>query len=541
MECTHHENDLFVLWIQGKECLEAWNVKKAGLKMEFEFRCSEPCLSFAVLESTNRIHSDILILDTNHNLLLKTYEYGNVSLRSPIQAHSLTSTKRRRDSLETENDSIDPFSTCSLPIIGLLHPVGNRVNLLFSNGKQSRATFDFMPPSTLVSYCLYALKDVYPLQVESLIVKRFWITLFGKKNSNCDFQILIETILSLVSDLPKREQNVSEKSSAWEILQNQPNVKFPKCVLDSFKKSKLKFSSESYVDILLSKANELKSSFHGQEPLLLKDLKSLVLKWHLIYESISLQVFSKQIQNELGKILCILSSMNGMQEYMYYYLYHGIEFDSSLLHILNQESDDSLPFDSCQWILNCISTRTTVEDVDQTVFSHIFPKHLHRCIPLLSNVLVFYTTLYKYGKESMILEMVHRNFALMDLQQLPFGVALGLQEALFACKSNPPDNWPIEAYELIERQDLAQMLKNPLDISTPFSPLPNYDSMDMSQLYDSSLSSENTLKQQDKDFSIQSIVSKLRFNKDDRLQRVTDMLDSSKIETISYDLPPESR
>jgi hypothetical protein len=53
--------------------------------------------------------------------------------------------------------------------------------------------------------------------------------------------------------------------------------------------------------------------------------------------------------------------------------------------------------------------------------------------------------------------MVKLSFTLEDLDDLPFGIALPIREALRICQMNPPSAWPLAAYELLGRKDLAKM------------------------------------------------------------------------------------
>ncbi|CDF35720.1 unnamed protein product [Chondrus crispus] len=56
--------------------------------------------------------------------------------------------------------------------------------------------------------------------------------------------------------------------------------------------------------------------------------------------------------------------------------------------------------------------------------------------------------------ESLLLAMVEDNFCKTDLEGLPVGVALPLQDALFICRRKPKATWPYQAFALIGREDL---------------------------------------------------------------------------------------
>lgn len=79
------------------------------------------------------------------------------------------------------------------------------------------------------------------------------------------------------------------------------------------------------------------------------------------------------------------------------------------------------------------------------------------CIKELDNIIAFLKAFFKNGPKKVVLEMVKRSFTLNDLDMLPSAVSLFLQESLYTCKIDPPGDWPLEAYILIEREDLAKL------------------------------------------------------------------------------------
>lgn len=47
-----------------------------------------------------------------------------------------------------------------------------------------------------------------------------------------------------------------------------------------------------------------------------------------------------------------------------------------------------------------------------------------------------------------------------DLKILPPTIALMIKDIMHRCRECPPPNWPMRAYELIDRQDLAALDKH---------------------------------------------------------------------------------
>ena len=108
-----------------------------------------------------------------------------------------------------------------------------------------------------------------------------------------------------------------------------------------------------------------------------------------------------------------------------------------------------MPFSCFKWIYTVLRNRKLIE------LDHIqIPKS---CIKELDNVASFINVFFKSGPQKVILEMVKRHFTLSDLDALPSGVSLFLQESLYTCKIDPPGDWSADAYILIEREELAKL------------------------------------------------------------------------------------
>ncbi|XP_053998022.1 anaphase-promoting complex subunit 1 [Hylaeus anthracinus] len=103
-----------------------------------------------------------------------------------------------------------------------------------------------------------------------------------------------------------------------------------------------------------------------------------------------------------------------------------------------------------------------------------------------------------------------------DLDILPPGVSLLLKDVMYRCRERPPSNWPMQAYELVDRQDLAALgkhLKSSRSNQYMENEGKNYSIKD---------------PEQDDGMEFDDAVLKLRFNKDHRVAEVRKLLNSSK-------------
>lgn len=60
--------------------------------------------------------------------------------------------------------------------------------------------------------------------------------------------------------------------------------------------------------------------------------------------------------------------------------------------------------------------------------------------------------------ENALQVMVRLGFTNDDLDRLPYGIAQPIRESLRTCQSLPGQDWPAQAYHLVLRPDLAQMV-----------------------------------------------------------------------------------
>ncbi|XP_017886466.1 anaphase-promoting complex subunit 1 [Ceratina calcarata] len=104
-----------------------------------------------------------------------------------------------------------------------------------------------------------------------------------------------------------------------------------------------------------------------------------------------------------------------------------------------------------------------------------------------------------------------------DLDTLLPGVSLLLKDVMYRCRERPPSNWPMQVYELVDRQDLSALDKHlrpssPSDLENEGK---NYPIL-------------NKDPEQDDGMEFDDSVLKLRFNKDHRIAEVRKLLNSSK-------------
>lgn len=131
--------------------------------------------------------------------------------------------------------------------------------------------------------------------------------------------------------------------------------------------------------------------------------------------------------------------------------------------------------------------------------------------------------------ERMVLYMTELGITKRDLEHLPIGIALPFREAIFHCRCNPPSDWPEEAYVLIGRQDISQLLS-----LTKTKPVPGPG---INNWYQSN--NKEAKEEEDGMSHTDEELLRLRFSEDLRVQEVRRLLQSSKPARIALVQRPE--
>ncbi|PRQ70979.1 anaphase promoting complex subunit 1 [Rhodotorula toruloides] len=124
-----------------------------------------------------------------------------------------------------------------------------------------------------------------------------------------------------------------------------------------------------------------------------------------------------------------------------------------------------------------------------------------------------------------------------DLDGLTFAVVLPLCEAIRSCQLDPPDNWPVEAYNLIRRTDLARQhgasqRTAPASRSQPAAIAASIDEL-AQRVAGLPTSSAGSASPTSTNASLNPVPRAARFNEDKRLEEVTRMLQFEDPVTIS--------
>lgn len=221
-------------------------------------------------------------------------------------------------------------------------------------------------------------------------------------------------------------------------------------------------TSENYSKLILklSSHNSLKDSKLFVENFL-KDLETsasmqiseFFTAMHFLYEDLKIQLNK---YDERKFIIDILIKLAKKLNYTQYLLYYALYSDVKIEYDCRNSSDtfQADVFDLLSWCCNCISGRQLLPP-PQTMFQ-------------LSNkvVEVFNAIQNIADANSVVVTTERAKLTLKEVKMLQPALSLPLLRTFDITAESPPEKWPIAAYNLIGRDDIAKILmyvENPID------------------------------------------------------------------------------
>ena len=471
---NHDSKDL--LWICYGSNVEAWSIEFIESILKITRFMSESALSACPIHALDSKELDVLLLLPENTFLLWNRYYGMFScvlsknFQGMFDQKWKTSKRRRSLIVPEEHISSDMLlASNGSRIVQLKDSVNDRLNFVLANGIILRAQLNFQPKSTLVQRALLAFQGNLPADVEKSIIKRYLAFQYGSntdaKSCNDEFTNFMSVILSFSdSSLLRLHEQTNTSESDWDKLQNlyqrhHIGKNIPGGVLKGFQKGFLSTTGRDYFQL----ASNIRCN-HSSEPSFSEDEFKLILQLlHHVYESLKLNNAFKNISEKLAHALCALAELVQSCDFLFYYIFDGINY-KVLSNDLYQANSNS-PFNFYDWAIK----RMKIKGFFALPADILNQK---KSIDEMIKIASFYEILFAKGAEEMVQEMIKRDFTAHDLNQLPVGLSLPFREALFACKSSPPDYFPYDAYLLIGREDLAELLQEKPSLPAAFTTEP---------------------------------------------------------------------
>ncbi|KAG2188928.1 hypothetical protein INT44_004070 [Umbelopsis vinacea] len=489
--CIHdnHSNTLI-----GINVTALVNVRRGRGVKAFEFKAS----AAQPIRATRHNYYDILLVQNGKVKLWIGSGTVLVDISLPNNIHDLDAglnsppdhTKRKELRTLVRQLSI---SEETLLVTELKDPTHNKINITMSNSRTYRITVDFTPKSRLVQDCLMALSFAVPINVFQSIRQRFMYHQYSEEwKSEAADSVADEWDHFASAIFCFLHGDEMERGELLSSLENE-NVPVFNEFLDQPAYSNLlsglnlgddiqgiighqsdNETSQAQYSMIKKWIHKSLESYEKRKPeeSLVSNITSVVLGLHLIWEDLRLDKYRKQDTMNMGLLLIQLATILQWDEWKIYYI------DSSIPDISYDHPDvqnhilSHFPPDFGAWV------QDHTQGVDPSrgplppfpLPQDLFPypgmmanpilRKRTLCLSLqrLASIFIVYSDPLR-DASSVVLLLISVGFNQGDLAKLPNNISKPIYDMLESYKSNPPADWPVEAYNMIGREDIAEQIK----------------------------------------------------------------------------------
>ncbi|KAL3875250.1 hypothetical protein ACJMK2_038174 [Sinanodonta woodiana] len=532
----------------------------------------------------NRIHIPTLPLGSGSLSMLKLM----TPISSPARGGIFTSSRppSAMDARFDEEFQLNQISPVPTELEDSAHFEDFPLSSSFIQGLRDNVGCKF---TIVIDLCLKALKHLLPKDIALQMIGK-WYTVRntpGTLGNQSEWSFFIRCLLGMMgydtsrlaftskfdSDTSMSPVQSAKKSKPsdqgseedWETMLNSEHHKMCSTSVEGF----LGLAAN---DDVLDSINYSKPCSINSTAMLFTHIPSAFMALHLVYEEMKLNTLLLDEMEQLVPLLVHLASDLKCDLYMDYYqrdfphLFHTVDD----VHQLTPEDLQKMQYPQVfswrvpsvqDWIIRSLEGRengsvlyipnvcTNIQNI-VSLYALLLNKHMNReqaiekclrklapaghrasTVDLSMSRSFCRSTPTENSVERMVLFMIEQGMTEKELTTLPVGVALPIREAIFHCRCNPPSDWPMEAYVLIGRQDISQLLENEKlrDVATPPGSFTQ-------KLYPRA---GNKKEEDDGMENLDDELLKLRFSEDLRVQEARRLLQSAYPARIALTQRPE--
>ncbi|KAG0344650.1 Anaphase-promoting complex subunit 1 [Podila humilis] len=443
-------------------------------------------------------------------------------------------------------------------VVQLKDAVGDRVSLVLASGSVKRAQLDFVPRSSLVHQVLNSLSYVLPMDALLRLKNHFLRLEFSSCKDVNNVQAMGEwdhltaTLLAHIALHPPATDIARTSGSDWDAFLNSDTHHLLE-VHPSFRRSSSALprrSSNVFVDMIEKSKQQAVLDSSTTRPSLDGVLPEIIMAIHLVAEDRKLNLATCR-EGDPMTLLMLLCHLIGWQSWVYFYARYDTsgELISALEEIqlitLSNTQGDRPPPDLFHWLSKIVSSSpeevTAPFPTPRSLGCHAGDAQLSfiqlenmPCVQT-DKITKLFTTLTQDvdGEQAVVRALASDEFSSAYLDQLPFGVALPLREAISRCRRNPSPNLGPKALSFIGRNDLAE-LKSSKDPGQ-YTSIPSRRAESIMKMDVHSLCQDTSAKREEHELETtgteiaDSEVADLRFGADKRVAETQRMLQSSPI------------
>ncbi|KAG1466508.1 hypothetical protein G6F56_004676 [Rhizopus delemar] len=437
--------------------------------------------------ATRDKHIDLLILDVENN----------IRLLIDVSLHAITKIQLHFPATPTR----------------LLHPVHDRLTVQYDNGQTIRYMLNLRPQSPLVRDCLIAIDCGSTISFPKIWIRFLELHFLSALETNmsewASFTIALFSFLKIKRYEPWGREYEYKESTEKPI----PAVWIERAIKEN----------------------------KGPNSLSMAALVEIIYTLHVVYEDYRIKKTTIHHARILGYLLLQLSVNLKNEEWIYYYKNQG--FDTNLVHSLDIMKGEtkvaiSKPLDFQTCLRRMINSTLSEPVMNGFHGVHALkPAFLHytdtyaRTVKKLLSIYSVMKDMASNGK-AIVNSIVDEGVTIEDIRMMYDVVASPILEVLDSLRTNPSLGWRVEAYRLIERNDVYKQLeieRKECDPNTDSFKLAFFeDSENRMDIGDIKMNQEIDQKHIYESDILNKKIAQLRFGLDKSIEKVRVMLDSTK-------------
>ncbi|EMD33332.1 hypothetical protein CERSUDRAFT_142277 [Gelatoporia subvermispora B] len=410
---------------------------------------------------------DLLVLRQNGTLHILTHGLKElpIALERPRSIDS-----RSSPSIETDH-SLRPILTPG-EVVGLKDAVESSLTLRLSDGSEARSSLNLIPQDDLTLQCILMLTLILPADEAFALHERFlrsWCALKWATTDGTEFRCFVtalNTLFSIPSGPRYPDPTASAPGSPWDLLSRSA---VPSRFREDPVMKGLQQPPQSASAKAISRAEIPGKPHHLLAPILnalhyvAEDMRLAMSRYHTLLRLVPvicrIAVIIRPEWADYWKRLCpdAIDSWASPSVATTEYLEHRLPVCPPdalvILYGRINNPDWSLPPPSSA------AFATVFKLTGAYAFGRVEP--LARLVKLTGVYMQLAdpaVTDTRKRAENALIAMLRSNIGPDYLRSLPLGIAAPLREATRTCQMSPAGDWPMVAYQMIGRHDLAEVL-----------------------------------------------------------------------------------
>ncbi|KZT44107.1 hypothetical protein SISSUDRAFT_1085652 [Sistotremastrum suecicum HHB10207 ss-3] len=423
----------------SSHALAIYNVISNSNDFSISLHERSSALSIAPIFSTRNDVADLLVVSPDHSLCLMTRGCERLQLKTTL-------------SKNIENPT--PSAGSPVKFVLIRDPTFTAVTVVTGDHQSYRAVLDFRNRDRLTRQCFLTLERVLSSRDFHRLFRTYLCFRANYPRFSEEFEAFKASFVATFRPRDDGEQTSGDSRDYWGQLMSQANTAnlHPERTL-------------RYLEFPVKKIRAPRSRVAFDDKIL-RAITSL----HVLAEGAKLSLRFRSDSFKLGAFIHSLASPQ-TPLWADYWGRRLANFPHAVVPTESRDFDNTTPWLSVPEVNSSLFSQLAGNAESSTrhdsLSTFLSP---HSDIPLPHRMRRLFSVYESFGEagnkevrqrsEKTVERLVENDFTLEEVDDLPVGIASPIREAMRTCQMNPPGHWPLPAYHLLDRPDLARMSSN---------------------------------------------------------------------------------